>query len=338
MGVKVSFAVAVYNTAPFTEQLVRSLYEQTLEDIEIVLVDDCTPDDSIDIALRILEEYPKRKSQVKVIHHEQNVGISKTKRDCILGSSGEYVIVIDGDDYLDTRMAELMYEKAQEANADMVFCDYYYVVGDKQYIRTLALDGIMGDGDNVRSDMINRRVPPFHWVKLVKRSLYLDNDVVWPLDGLGEDTVFNVVTAFYAKRIAHVAEPLYYYRYNNASYSHKKMPDSFYLKIRNDFQQNFELAWSVLEKAGVSEKYERGAIINKLRTKNRLLPIVGQCKYRKMWWNTYSEINKVLLFGNKYYKPTYKDWLWVASIMLGLYPRFKGKLRSKRFLPSNEWI
>ena len=61
MGVKVSFAVAIYNVAAYVEKCVRSLYEQTLEDIEIILVDDCTPDNSMDIALKALEDYPSLK-------------------------------------------------------------------------------------------------------------------------------------------------------------------------------------------------------------------------------------------------------------------------------------
>ena len=105
---KVTISVAIYNVAPYIEECVRSLYEQTLEDIEILLVDDCSPDDSIEIAMRVLEEYPERKGRVRAIRHPQNQGTSDTKRDGILEAQGEYVIVIDGDDYVDRRMAEVM--------------------------------------------------------------------------------------------------------------------------------------------------------------------------------------------------------------------------------------
>ena len=106
----------------------------------------------------------------------------------------------------------------------------------------------------------------------------------------------------------------------------------------NDFKRNFTVAWDFLKREGVSEKYKRGAIINKLRTKNRLLDVTNKWKYRKLWWSTYSEINKVILFGNDCYKTSYKEWVWVVFIMLGLYPRFRKWLRSRRFLPSVEWI
>jgi len=338
MAVKVSFAVPVYNVADYIEECVRSLYEQTLDDIEITFVDDCTPDDSMEIALRVLEEYPNRKTQVKVIRHLQNQGIAVTKREAILGSSGEYVIVVDSDDYVDRRLAELMYDKGIETGADMVVCDFYSVRGDRMIRRTQVPDGVEGDGENVRRDMINKRVPPLHWTKLVRRSIYDKEGVVWPQCSYGDDTVFNNVTAYFATRIAHIDVPLYYYRYTTSSISHKSLEESLVMKYYHEFKTNVRIAWQFLERMGVSGEYERGKIINKLLVKNRFLSMVGKRKYRKLWWNTYPEINKVILFGNKYYKPTYKEWVWVAAIMLGLYPRYQKKLWSRRFLPSNEWI
>ena len=334
---KVTISVAIHNVASFIEECVKSLYEQTLDDIEILLLDDCTPDNSIELAMQLLEKYPHRKDQVRVVRHEENQGISKTKRDCILYAKGDYVLVIDGDDYVDKRMAELMYAKAVETGADIVISDFYRVYSHTQVVSTLVPDGVKGDGENVKKDIINRRVPPFVWVKLMRRNLFVDNEVVWPQRSLGEDTVFSVVSAYYAKRIAHVKEPLYYYRFNSSSISHGKKTEELYMRNYNDFKLNFSIAWKFLEREGVSEQYKRGEIINKLRTKNRLLPVTDLGKYRRLWWSTYPEINRVILFGNKYYKPTYREWIWVAAIMLGLYPRFKKKLCSSRYVPSKEW-
>ena len=338
MSAKVSLAVAICNVAQYIEQCVRSLYEQTLDDIEIVLVNDCSPDNSIEIALRVLEEYPNRKSQVRVINHEKNEGIANTKRDGILEATGEYVMIIDGDDYVDRRMTEVMYAKAMETGADMVITDFFRVDKDSRVVDTLVLDGVTGDGDNVRNDMINRRVPPFHWTKLIKKSLYEENNVVWPQNSFGEDTVLCVVTAYNAKRIVHVNEPLYYYRYSATSISRKGQTEEICMRRYNDFKLNFSIAWQFLKGEGVDGKYKRGKMINKIRVKNRLLPVTDKRKYRKLWWNTYSEINWVLLFGNKDYKPTYREWVWVAAIMMGVYPRYKKRLHSKRFLPSVEWV
>ena len=108
MGVKVTFIVAVYNDAKYIEQCARSLFEQTLEEIEVVFVNDCSPDDSEEIIRQTLEEYPHRKGQVKILTHEKNEQIIPIRKDGLSASSGKYVHFINGDDYVEPRTAELM--------------------------------------------------------------------------------------------------------------------------------------------------------------------------------------------------------------------------------------
>ena len=334
---KVTISVAIYNVAPFIEDCVRSLYEQTLDDIEILLVDDCTPDNSVEIAMQVLEEFPRRKSQVRVVHHEKNEGIAKTKRDAFLDARGDYVVVIDGDDFVDTRFAELLYNKAVETSADMTVCDYYRYNDGKCRRGTLLPDGIIGDGENVRADIINRKVDPFLVCKLFRRSLFVENDFLWPVKNIGEDTVISAEAAYFAKRIAYVAEPLYYYRYNPNSVT-KLLDEEHCLKNHDSFKSNVDIYVRFLEREGVSEIYGRGIFINKVRTKNRLLRIIDQRKYVRLWLQTYPEINKVILFGNKYYKSTYREKIWFFAIVLGQFTKQKKRLYSKRFYPCNEWV
>lgn len=335
--VKVTISVAIYNVAPFMETCVRSLYEQTLDDIEILLVDDCSPDDSVAIALRVLEEYPHRKSQVRVVHHEKNEGIARTKCDALLKAQGDYVVVIDGDDYVDPRFAELLYDKAIATCADITICDYYLVRDGQRKVGTLVPDGVEGDGDNVRNDIINRRVSPFLVCKLFRRALFDEHHYLWPVKNIGEDTVISAETAYFANRIAHVAEPLYYYCYNPNSAT-KLLDEQHCLKNHDSFKSNVDIYVRFLEREGVSDKYGRGIFINKMRTKNRLLPLVNQRKYIRLWLHTYPEINKVVIFGNKHYKSTYREKAWFFAIVLGQFTKQKKRLYSKRFYPCKEWV
>ena len=337
ISMKVTISVAIYNVAPFIADCVRSLYEQTLDDIEILLVDDCSPDNSVEIAMQVLEQYPHRKSQVRVIRHEKNEGIAKTKCDALLEAQGEYVVVIDGDDFVDTRFAELLYQKAVDTGADMTICDFYRYRDGECKMGTLLPDGIIGDGENVRNDIINRKVSPFLVCKLFRRAFFDENDFMWPVKNIGEDTVISAETAYYAKKIAHVAEPLYYYRYNPNSVT-KLLDEEHCLKNHDSFKSNVDIYVRFLEREGVSDKYGRGIFINKMRTKNRLLRIIDQRKYVRLWLRTYPEINKVVLFGNKYYKSTYREKAWFFAIVLGLFTKQKKRLFSKRFYPCNGWM
>lgn len=167
---KVSFSVPVYNVSSYIEKCVRSLYEQTLDDIEIVLVDDGTPDDSIEIALRILEEYPNRKEQVRIVRHEHNLGIAETKKDCLLEARGEYIIVVDSDDYVDVRMSELLYNKAKKTDADMVVCDLFIVTKTEMKRRSVAPEGVERNGENIREDTLTRKAMPYMGCRMVRKK------------------------------------------------------------------------------------------------------------------------------------------------------------------------
>ena len=316
---KVSIAVAVYNASKYIERNVRRLYEQTLDDIEILLVDDCTQDDSIEIAMRVLEEYPHRKKQVRVIHHERNLGIAETKKDGYLLATGEYVVVIDDDDYIDVHYAEMMYDKAVEEGSDMVICDWYDVSEKGQSICSMFSNDMEWSEDNVRNGIMNRVVTPVLWCKLISKNVVNNSGILWPKNGLGEDTVLSPEFAYYSKKISHVQYPLYYYtlHYDSVSNVRTKTEEEA-MKLYNDFKGNVNILMEFYQREGLIEKYALGVFINKLRTKNRLRFYIHKRKYRRLWIETYPEINKILLIGSFYYKPSKRNYLWFFALVMGL--------------------
>lgn len=316
---KVSISVAIYNVSKYIEKCVRSLYEQTLDDIEILLVDDCTPDDSMEIAMRVLEEYPHRKDQVRVIHHEHNMGIALTKKDGYTLATGDYVAVIDGDDYIDVHYAEQMYNKAISEHSDMVICDWYYVSAEGKSVGTIFQSCTAANGDDVRDATMNRLVSPVLWCKMISRTVANESGIIWPQNGLGEDTVLSSEFVYYSKRISHVQTPLYYYTIHPESISnlHTKTAEET-LVLYKDFINNVEIMADFYQRENISEKYALGLFVNKLRSKNWLRYYVHKRKYRKLWLRTYPEINKTLLMGGKFYKPTIKNWIWFVLLLLGL--------------------
>lgn len=103
---KVSIIIPVYGVEKYIERSARSLFEQTLDDIEYLFIDDCTPDKSVEILKRVLEEYPHRKSQVVIHRMEQNSGQAKVREWGMRNATGEYVIHCDSDDWVDMHMYE----------------------------------------------------------------------------------------------------------------------------------------------------------------------------------------------------------------------------------------
>ena len=120
---KVSVIVPVYNVEKFIDVCLNSLVNQTLDDIEIVVVNDGSPDNSQKIIDRYVRTYPNKvKSFIK-----KNGGLSDARNYGITKCTGEYVGFIDGDDYADLDMYESMYKKAKAQDFDVVVCDLRYV-------------------------------------------------------------------------------------------------------------------------------------------------------------------------------------------------------------------
>lgn len=97
---KVSILVPIYGVEQYIERCAKSLFEQTYSEIEYVFVNDCTKDDSIGVLNRVLEKFPQRKLQVRIINHEKNKGLGAARRTAILNANGDYILHVDSDDYI----------------------------------------------------------------------------------------------------------------------------------------------------------------------------------------------------------------------------------------------
>lgn len=136
-------------------------------------MDDCSPDNSIDVMLKMLEEYPARKPQVKLIRHEINQGVSQSRQDGVEAATGEYIIHCDPDDWVELDMYEQLYTKAKETNADVITSDYTYENGNEsitinQYPNELTGISILQSITGVNRINIHGAL----WNKLIKANKY----------------------------------------------------------------------------------------------------------------------------------------------------------------------
>ena len=167
MQPRLSIIIAVYNCEKYIETCARSLFEQTLDNIEYIFVNDATPDDSLSILEKIIGEYPTRKPLVKIISLEKNGGVSNARRIGIENTTGEYVIHTDSDDWVDIDMFERLYHKAKETDADIVGCNFRHEFSDKQYdFHQKYADTIE---NNIRH-LINGRIFPSLCTSLTRQS------------------------------------------------------------------------------------------------------------------------------------------------------------------------
>ena len=129
-SISVSLIIPIYNTEQFIERCLRSVFEQTFENVEYILINDCTPDKSIEVSERVIKQYPDRK--VSIVNNQKNIGLAGVRNIGIKMAKGEYIIFIDSDDYVEPAMLEEMYHKAKVSSADIVIADYYVNYPQKQ--------------------------------------------------------------------------------------------------------------------------------------------------------------------------------------------------------------
>lgn len=175
-----SVIVPIYNCEDYIEECVRSLFEQTMINLEYIFIDDASTDNSLKILKELISEYPNRQSSIKIIQHTENKGISYTRMEGIRQSEGEMVIHCDADDILEKDAYETMMRSVVETNADIVGCGYR-IFGDVPspikldlragYIDALELLGMIAGS---RSEKMLGSL----WNKMIKKDLW--DDVVIP--------------------------------------------------------------------------------------------------------------------------------------------------------------
>lgn len=217
MTPKVSVIIPIYNVEKYIERCVRSLMEQTLEDIEYIFINDCTPDSSMVVLQRVLIDYSSRISQVKILNHEINKGLATVRNTGLKVAKGEYIIHCDSDDWVEKNMYKEMYDKAQETNADIVVSDFY-----NEYLNhsVIQKQPYPNDGLEAVRQMLAGNLHCGTWNKLIRRELYSKNDIHFP-DGINmwEDVLTTIPLCYYASNIIYIPKAYYHYvHYNPHSY------------------------------------------------------------------------------------------------------------------------
>lgn len=217
MKYDVSVLVPVYNVALFIERCCHSLFGQSYKNIQFVFIDDCTPDNSIEIIRQTLEEYPDRKEHVKIIKHDKNKGLAGSRNTGLENAEGEYILNIDSDDYVELDMVEQMFGLAKKENADVVICDF---IIEWEKTSKISYQNFINK-EQYFKDLLNTRVMPGVVNKLIKKQLYIENSI-FAFEGinLGEDYVTTPKLIFKAENIVKINKPFYHYiQYNTGSYT-----------------------------------------------------------------------------------------------------------------------
>ena len=216
---KVSIVVPMYNVEKYIAQCEESLTHQTLEDIEIVLVDDGSPDHCGELA----DEYARKDNRIKVVHRT-NGGLGPARNSGIEAATGEYIGFVDGDDWVMPEMYEKLYFAAKANNADIVcggHCTYRNGIVVQSFVHQLA-DNILRDHGSIMKvrknlyghklgDIETKSFPVTVCSNIYKRAYLLANGLRFQ-NILSEDTIFNLAAFKQANCIVFSARTDYCYR------------------------------------------------------------------------------------------------------------------------------
>ena len=283
---KVSIIIPIFKVRNFIERCVCSLFEQTLKDVEYIFVDDASPDDSIDILKSCIDRYPERQDQVIILTHEQNQGLPAARNTGLAVVTGEYVFHCDSDDFVEKDMLEEMYKAAKEKDADMVYCDFYLSFEKNE--RYMSNPVYKTADSMLRQGLLGGNMKYNVWNKLVRRSLYTDNDILFPAGhAMGEDMTMIRLAAC-AKSVAYVPKAFYHYVKLNANAYSATMSERHKIDILFNVDQTVEF----LEKK-YGNALEKEIAFFKLNTKLPFIITDDATQYEvwKEWW---PEANKYI--------------------------------------------
>lgn len=239
----VSIVVPVYNTEQYLKECLDSLSHQTLEDIEII----CVNDGSKDSSLTILEDYACQDKRIKIINQE-NRGVSEARNVGLDLVQGQYFMFVDSDDWIDTRTCAKMYSVARTSDADCVMCPYVKEFSDHSVISHIFEEQFFEwDKDEVREGIYRRLFGPIgselrhpesmdilvsSWMQLFKTEKFRNVRFfdIWEI-GTFEDGLYQMEIYCHCEKFVYIGEPFYHYRKTNEE------------SITTVYKEGFEEKW-----------------------------------------------------------------------------------------------
>lgn len=261
---KVSVIVAAYNVEEYITDALNSLVAQTLKDIEIVVVDDC----STDRTLEIIEKFAALDDRIKVVKHEVNKSLMQVRQTGFRSSSGEYIIYLDGDDMLTKDACEKAYKAITSEKVDMLQYDVDVVMlSDVQhkegkendmrtYLRSIDHKVVsVSECGMLDEKAVGGKINTSVWNKIYTRALLEKANQHIPDEylNMAEDIVYSFFIKYYAKSFSSIESRLYRYRYGSGMSTVEKLTERQLASIaKNAYVYNYLKEWA--KSKGIEEK------------------------------------------------------------------------------------
>lgn len=245
---KISIIIPVYNVAPYIEECIQSVMNQTYKNLEVLIVDDCGTDNSMDLVFRMLgnqEVVVRQNILFRVIHHDRNKGLSEARNTGIEEASGDYVFFLDSDDSIADNCIETMVDYALKTQADIVESKVHtYYLEERT-----PICGFWDNSEKIKQIFYDRQVHPEAWGRLVKKELIDKNKFRFPAKIVMEDLPWGLQLFCNAQSLCLIPDKLYYYTARPDSIMSKKN----FNKRFDDFAKVLSLCLAIADKYNESK-------------------------------------------------------------------------------------
>ena len=215
--IQVSILMPIYKVEQFLEKTLDSIFTQTYPYLDYVFVNDCSPDNSLQVLIDTIKKHGVEKERYTIINHDQNEGIAVSRTDCIAHAKGDYVFFVDSDDWIEKDAVEQMIAATQSGTIDIVGCDFM-----KDFLSGKTTYHHENYAESCRENLyrcLNYDIATVLWKLLIRRSLF-DSFTIAPHVDIVEDYIMSVKLYYYANSFAHLPKAFYHYvQYNQARVS-----------------------------------------------------------------------------------------------------------------------
>lgn len=218
---KISIIMTAYNMEQYIKEAVHSCLNQTYKDIELIIVEDC----STDKTLNIIESIANEDDRIKIITHSNNLGAGMSRRDGINAATGDYFITVDADDWLDSDFIESLVKRAEQSGADIVSGGITVERGEGYWEKTCYGDVVTTGLDKVKKFWGEKIV--FMNNKIIRTSLR--EKIQYCHRRFIEDTPTIIPMLHLANQVDYVSNTGYHYRMQDDSLTHKAEPFKYAL-------------------------------------------------------------------------------------------------------------
>lgn len=249
---KITIIIPVYNSQEYLKKAIDSAVKQSLKEIEIICINDCSSDNS----QKLLKKYSKEHKKLKVITNKKNVGPGKSRNRGIIQANGEFLMFLDSDDSLEINACKELYDFAKKNDSDMVIINPTFNEDTKisKYSKKFE------NKEEFLKETLKEKTFWAPWAKMLRTDTIKKNNCYFPEIYISEDTIFSIKSIFFSKRITYFKKKVYNYFIREDSIMSSKN-DS---KKIDDYQKAVNLLYEFAKKNPKMKKYQKEIIYFKM--------------------------------------------------------------------------